>query len=82
MFFQYGNIYWYVLLQDWAVAGNIHHLGLEWHVPSDEEYCLVDRILLELLQPEVDTLEGFMKGDIIDRYIALCICVCVLTGRL
>ena len=64
--------YLLVLLQDWAVAGDINHLGLKWYVPSEEGYCLVDRILLELLQPELDKLEGFMKGNTIDRYMALC----------
>ena len=45
------------------------HLALEWHVPSEKECDVVDRILLELLQPELDKLEGFMRGDIVDRYI-------------
>ena len=49
------------------MAADIHKLGLKWHVPSEDELLLADRLLLEFLQPEVDKLKRFMKGEAMDR---------------
>lgn len=55
------------LPQDWAVAGDLNHLGLEWHMPSVEELQMTDRLLEEFLQPELDRLQAFMQGEAMDR---------------
>jgi len=55
------------LPQDWAVAGDLNHLGLKWHVPSVEELQMTDRLLEEFLQPELDKLQAFMQGEAMDR---------------
>ena len=42
---------------------------IEWHVPGLEELKLVDRILVELLWPEMERLREFMAGAEIERYV-------------
>ena len=42
-------------------------VGIEWHIPSADELQLVDRILVELLQPEIDRLRSFMAGEDMER---------------
>ena len=43
------------------------HADIEWHVPSQEELRLADRILVEFLQPEMDSLRAFMAGQEMER---------------
>jgi len=57
----------HLYIRDWAVAGDLNHLGLEWHVPSVEELQMTDRLLEEFLQPELDRLQAFMQGEAMDR---------------
>ena len=62
----------YVLLhvchtQDWAVPGNFQKLGIQWHIPSDEELQLVDRLLEEFLAPEMERLKASFTGESMNR---------------
>ena len=62
----------YVLLrvchtQDWAVPGNFQKLGMQWHIPSDEELQLVGRLLEEFLAPEMERLKASFTGESMNR---------------
>lgn len=35
---------------------------MKWHTPTSAELELVDRVLEEVLQPELDRLEALMEG--------------------
>ena len=48
-------------LQEWACAGDIEALGLQWHLPSEEELALADRLLHEFLQPELSCIEAMVE---------------------
>ncbi len=54
------------------MAGDIHHLNISWHEPSNEELALVERVLSEFLLPEMDRLQAFMDGESMDRYVGVC----------
>lgn len=57
--------------QDWSIPVDQDAAGIEWHVPSLEELKLVDRILVELLWPEMEHLREFMAGAEIERYVRM-----------
>ena len=57
------------LTQDWAAAGNIHELAMQWHTPSELELDLVDRLLVEFMLPELQRLQAFIDGDSLDRCV-------------
>ena len=49
------------------MPGDLDNLGLQWHVPSDKELQMADRLLEEFLQPEFNRLQAFMEGEAMDR---------------
>ena len=50
------------LPQDWAVAGDLNHLGLEWHVPSVEELQMTERLLEEFSAARAGQTAGLHAG--------------------
>ena len=38
-------------------------LGVRWHMPSDEDLKMVDRVLDEFLRPKIESLRAFMAGE-------------------
>lgn len=40
-----------------------NNLGLKWHIPSEEDLKMVDRVLDEFLRPEIESLQAFMAGE-------------------
>lgn len=56
------------LSQDWSSSCHINDTNIHWHISTPEEYQLVDRILREILGPELDRLKNVMEGKItLDR---------------
>jgi hypothetical protein len=59
------NVLIYVsFLQEWGKPGDIHNLGLTWHVPSDEEIGAAQKLLDEFLADELTTLNDFADGKV------------------
>ena len=57
--------------QDWSVSVDEDDAGIQWHLPTVEELTLADRILVEFLQPEMDSLRDFMAGQEMERYMIM-----------
>jgi len=51
------------------VPGDIHNLGIEWHVPNTTELLLVDRLLDLFLKPEIERLGEFINGNDMERLV-------------
>ncbi len=51
-------------MQEWGKPGDIHNLGLTWHVPSDEEIVAAQKLLDEFLADELTTLNDFSDGKV------------------
>ena len=39
------------------------NLRVHWHIPTEKELKMADRVLEKFLRPEMESLQGFMAGD-------------------
>ncbi|KAL3232022.1 hypothetical protein MRX96_023105 [Rhipicephalus microplus] len=53
----------YLPIREWGRAGDIDHLDIKWHVPSSEELACVQDLLETFLQPELQALLGWSRGE-------------------
>ncbi|MEQ2278314.1 Proteasome activator complex subunit 4B, partial [Xenotaenia resolanae] len=53
----------YLPIKDWGRPGDLWNLDIRWHVPSVEEISLAFYLLDLLLQPELQRLQRFSKGE-------------------
>lgn len=68
--FTVSNVYYlicftpfYIIIQDWGRPGDLWNLDIRWHVPSVEELSLAFYLLDLFLQPELQRLQRFAKGE-------------------
>ena len=54
-----------LLFQEWGKPGDIHNLGIDWHIPSDEELSAAQKLIDEFLSDELTKLSEFARGKII-----------------
>uniref|UniRef100_A0A1A7WAV3 Proteasome (Prosome, macropain) activator subunit 4 n=1 Tax=Iconisemion striatum TaxID=60296 RepID=A0A1A7WAV3_9TELE len=53
----------YLPIKDWGRPGDLWNLDIQWHVPSVEEISLAFYLLDLILQPELQRLQRFAKGE-------------------
>ncbi|XP_041866071.1 proteasome activator complex subunit 4A isoform X1 [Melanotaenia boesemani] len=53
----------YLPIKDWGRPGDLWNLDIRWHVPSVEETSLTFYLLDLILQPELQRLQRFAKGE-------------------
>ncbi|XP_061602006.1 proteasome activator complex subunit 4A isoform X1 [Cololabis saira] len=53
----------YLPIKDWGRPGDLWNLDIRWHVPSTEEMSLAFYLLDLFLQPELQRLQRFAKGE-------------------
>eukprot|EP00057_Strongylocentrotus_purpuratus_P019391 XP_011673865.1 PREDICTED: proteasome activator complex subunit 4 isoform X2 [Strongylocentrotus purpuratus] len=73
----------YLPIRDWATCGDIHNLGVKWHIPSDDGVACVKELLDIYYKPEIEKLQNYIKGESISReklLQSLTILFNVLTG--
>ncbi|XP_013404552.1 proteasome activator complex subunit 4 [Lingula anatina] len=62
----------YLPIRDWAKPGDLDNMGVEWHVPSEEEMEFAKQLLEDCLLPELHKLEQFCNGQKMDRQEVIC----------
>jgi proteasome activator subunit 4 len=65
----------HLYINDWAYCCDIKDTNINWHVPSAAEYKLVDRILYEILQPQLDKLKRFIQDTTTMDRDSLLVCL-------
>lgn len=53
----------YLPIREWGRAGDLDHLDIKWHVPSSEELACVQDLLETFLQPELQALLLWSRGE-------------------
>ena len=54
--------------QEWGKPGDIHNLGIDWHIPGEEELSAAQKLIDEFLADELTQLTEFSRGKItLDR---------------
>ncbi|XP_062911944.1 proteasome activator complex subunit 4-like isoform X1 [Mobula hypostoma] len=53
----------YFPIKDWAKPGDLWKLGIQWHVPSEEEITFAYYLLDNFLQPELSRLKRCAVGE-------------------
>eukprot|EP00731_Ephydatia_muelleri_P029038 Em0020g682a len=61
------NVPQHLYIRDWALPADTKELKINWHVPSHEELQAAERVMSEFLQPQLDSLEEFMRGKSMSR---------------
>lgn len=65
----YGNsknlILNFIFFQDWGKPGDIHNLGINWHIPNESEISAAQKLIDEFLFDELNNLSEFSKGTIL-----------------
>ncbi|XP_022243744.1 proteasome activator complex subunit 4-like [Limulus polyphemus] len=51
-------------IKDWGKPGDIKDLGVQWHLPSDEEISLAQDLLESFLKPELEELTKWKKQEL------------------
>ncbi|XP_069787517.1 proteasome activator complex subunit 4-like isoform X1 [Narcine bancroftii] len=74
----------YFPIKDWGKPGDLWKLGIQWHVPSEEEITFAYYLLDNFLQPELSRLQRCADGEIEmsrdDIHQSLCIVQNCLMG--
>ncbi|XP_054706567.1 LOW QUALITY PROTEIN: proteasome activator complex subunit 4-like [Uloborus diversus] len=55
----------YRYLDDWGEPGDINNLGVEYHVPSEDELKAVKSLLEKFLFPELDKLQKWASKELV-----------------
>ncbi|XP_065305913.2 proteasome activator complex subunit 4A-like [Dermacentor albipictus] len=53
----------YLPIREWGRAGDLDHLDIKWHVPTSEELACVQDLLETFLQPELQALLAWSRGE-------------------
>jgi proteasome activator subunit 4 len=55
----------FIFFQDWGKPGDIHNLGINWHIPNEAEISAAQKLIDEFLFDELNNLSEFSKGTIL-----------------
>ena len=61
----WGCFYITKQFQDWGKPGDIHNLGIDWHIPTNEEISAAQKLVDEFLSDELETVSKFARGEIV-----------------
>ena len=50
------------VFQEWGQPGDLHNLGIQWHVPTAEEKSFATELLQEFLVSEFDAVQQHISG--------------------
>lgn len=50
-------------IKDWGKCGDVHNLGMKFHVPADEEIAVSQKLLETFLLPELDKLNLWVNKE-------------------
>ncbi|XP_059159046.1 proteasome activator complex subunit 4B-like [Physella acuta] len=57
----------YLPIKDWAVAGDIKKLDVQWHIASDEELDYVQELVDTFLKPQLDLFQSISSEQEISK---------------
>ncbi|XP_070577632.1 proteasome activator complex subunit 4-like isoform X2 [Ptychodera flava] len=57
----------YLPVRDWVKPGDLHNLGIDWHVPTIESRDFAKKLLEIFLHPELEKLKKFIRGETLSR---------------
>ena len=59
----------YLITRDWAKPGDIHDLGIDWHIPTDQERAFASELLKMFLEPELKFIRTVSSCTQMSRYL-------------
>lgn len=57
----------HLAIRDWAKPGDLDNLGIEWHIPSEDEIQFATEIFERVLQPELTALQQISQESPMQR---------------
>lgn len=62
----------YLPIHDWAVPGNVHNIGMKWHIPSTEEVSFASQIIHSIMGSELNAIQSISEDNQMKREELLC----------